>query len=339
MRTLFIQPFNDYTGSTRVLANIILQRYSLEDIAVICYGQKGFLSDIEGLKLYRFNYPRFLGRRIPIVSGLLQKLHMYLLVFLYLPFFDELYINTIVPVITAYIGILYRKPVTIHVHEKKLKLSFVASIRERLFVKVRAKKIFVSNYLSSYYPSVKNPIIEYNRLPKQFVSGVEVTPLQNRGLNKIIMLSSLQEEKGCSNYIKLAKLNPDFTFMFVCSATQAQIDDYFHNYEMPKNVVIYDRQSNIHPFLKQADLLLNMSNKDFIIETFGMTIIEGMAYGLPAIAPDAGGPLEIIEQGETGYCCDVRNLQEVSKYIKIILKGDYGRYMNNCLNHVKVFME
>jgi glycosyltransferase involved in cell wall biosynthesis len=36
-------------------------------------------------------------------------------------------------------------------------------------------------------------------------------------------------------------------------------------------------------------------------EQFGQVIVEGMACGLPAIAVDAYGPAEIVEDGETGW--------------------------------------
>ena len=61
---------------------------------------------------------------------------------------------------------------------------------------------------------------------------------------------------------------------------------------------------------------MNLSDPELCIETFGLTIIEGMAYGLPAIVPNVGGPTEIVLNGYNGYTIDVTNAAEIARILE-----------------------
>jgi glycosyltransferase involved in cell wall biosynthesis len=50
-------------------------------------------------------------------------------------------------------------------------------------------------------------------------------------------------------------------------------------------------------FIQQLDILVIPSTAP---EPFGLTALEGMAFGKPVIASDAGGPRDVVIPGETG---------------------------------------
>jgi sucrose-phosphate synthase len=59
-----------------------------------------------------------------------------------------------------------------------------------------------------------------------------------------------------------------------------------------------------------------------LTEPFGITLIEAAACGLPIIAPDDGGPLDIIENCECGVTVDTNNTEEIASAAKRIIVDD-----------------
>ena len=59
---------------------------------------------------------------------------------------------------------------------------------------------------------------------------------------------------------------------------------------------------------------------------------RGEAYGVPSIAPNIGGPIELIEDGYNGFCVDVTDAKVVAEKIKEVLGLDnYERFADNAL--------
>ena len=82
--------------------------------------------------------------------------------------------------------------------------------------------------------------------------------------------------------------------------------------------------------MHEADLVLNLSNPSLWVETFGLTLLEAMAYQLPVICPPVGGPIELVKNDENGFCIDSRNMDElIEKIIYILESGNYERLSKN----------
>jgi sucrose-phosphate synthase len=58
-----------------------------------------------------------------------------------------------------------------------------------------------------------------------------------------------------------------------------------------------------------------------LTEPFGITLIEAAACGLPIIAPNDGGPLDIIKNCECGVLVDTTNAQEIATAAKRIISN------------------
>ena len=338
-KILFIHQRNDFTGSTRVLANVIETEFSEQQVSIITIAGNGFLTSLPNVRIIPISYLVFRGKKIPFITSLLWQLQAWILTLYYGWNYNTFYINTIIPYYAAIIGRIYGKKIVYHVHEKFVTKSFYVTVAEYVFNHVKSKRIFVSEYLKKQYPAKANcySIVKYNTLPVSFLSKVKMIPIKNRELKNLLMITSLTKAKGIITYIEVAKRLPQYTFRLLISADMKTIMDFLHC-EVPNNMKIIPKQSDIHPFLRTSDLLLNLSIPSLCIETFGMTILEAMAYGIPAVVPNVGGPVELIINGYNGYCIDVTDVDAVSETIQKALSIKKYEYLaKNSIERLKSF--
>jgi glycosyltransferase involved in cell wall biosynthesis len=340
MSTLFFHRANDYTGSTRALANYLENEYSDNIVYVITtdiHG-KGFLSDLSNVRIKKVCYPTYKQKRIKFFSYLVSTIHIFWLAFRLGYRFNTFYINTINPYQAAIVGRIFKKNITYHVHEKFIDKGFEQRFLEWIFNKAEAKRIFVSKYVLEQYPKKDNSIVQYNKLTNSFLSSVIKNPINKRERKNIIMISALSKAKGIFNFIKLANLLPRFNFTLILNRSEVDINSFI-NIDCPYNLKLIPVQTDIHPFLQKTDLLLNLSIPSLSIDTFGLTIIEAMAYGIPAIVPNIGGPTELIIDGYNGYTVDVTDINQVShKVEKVLEKDTYTLMATNSLKRVSFFI-
>ena len=180
-------------------------------------------------------------------------------------------------------------------------------------------------------------------LPQNFVN--RLTPNFKTAFERktILMLGSLKLYKSPLEFIELAKRLPQFVFVLVISDTKENIDIFIEKYQINvyKNLTIYPRQNDVVPFYNQASLVLNLSDKKQVVETFGLTALEAMSAGLPVIVPTEGGIAEMVVDGENGYKIDVQNLNQIAECIKTILSDEtlYMELAQNALAYSKRFSE
>jgi glycosyltransferase involved in cell wall biosynthesis len=69
-------------------------------------------------------------------------------------------------------------------------------------------------------------------------------------------------------------------------------------------------------YYQRADILVNPS----FSESFGMSLIEGMASGLPVVATRIGGMIETVEHGKTGMLVNVGRSDELADAIRHLVE-------------------
>jgi len=330
-KIIAVHLLNDFSGSPLVFSQALegLQKAGHEVILHTSKNREGFLSKLK-LKSVYFPY-RFVANAWGRM--LLFTMSQVILFFQLLKYRNEdviIYVNTLLPFGAALAGKFMNKKVVYHLHEsyirpKQLKdfLRFIASnIADTVF--------YVSNYLSQVEPlkNVKSLVI-YNALPDEFVKQSEGFSYHMVQQDKfcVLMICSLKTYKGVHEFISLAQRHPNHRFELVLNASELEVQQFFSDEESSLNLFIYPAQRNLHPFYQRASLVVNLTNPALCIETFGLTLLEAMCYGVPVIAPPVGGPSEFVLEGVNGYTVDVRKMNELDITIENIASDQ-----KTCLN-------
>ncbi|TDL34753.1 N-acetyl-alpha-D-glucosaminyl L-malate synthase BshA [Jeotgalibacillus sp. S-D1] len=67
------------------------------------------------------------------------------------------------------------------------------------------------------------------------------------------------------------------------------------------------KQENLEELYSISDIMLLLSEK----ESFGLVALEAMACGVPCIGTNVGGIPEVIEDGVSGYICELGNIKSI----------------------------
>lgn len=141
----------------------------------------------------------------------------------------------------------------------------------------------------------------------------------------------LDERKGLYDYIKLAgKLPEQFQLMLVGLTEEEQK-------ALPKRIIGVKRTNGakeLAAYYSAADVLLSLSYE----ETFGLTIVEAMACGTPAIVYDNTAQPELITP-ETGKVVPMGDVDAVLSAIEEVCSKPKESYSAACRKHSLAYDE
>ena len=198
-----------------------------------------------------------------------------------------------------------------------------------------------SDYVREFYANYVWDTSFFNTLPNGVDSAL-FCPMEKEtakkelaehvGDNRILTtptvgyLSRVQSEKGASVYLKLAELNPHLLFLIA--------GPHFGRYqlrELPDNLVY----AGFHPREKlpivynafDVYCFLSMSGE----ETFGLTVLEAMACGVPPIVPNFDGVPSVV--GDAGLIADAENFdQDIGTLVSYPSPIDFSEKINLLLS-------
>ena len=305
---VFCHLLNDYSGSPKVLSQVI-QACQNNEYGIELYtgrSEDGFLSNITSNHHFYF-YKRFENKYLTLVTFTASQVSLFIKLLRFRNQEVIFYINTMLPFGAALAGKLMGRPVYYHVHETMVQPPLLKRFLRYIVQKTATKVIFVSRSVQAAesFPNKEQSIV-YNALSGDYVEAKDHGCYQwkNEGKFTVLMLCSLKAYKGINEFVEIArqcKRQKEISFTLILNAEQSEIDLYFSKIALPSNIILLSRQVNPIPFYQQSSLLLNLSRVDECVETFGLTIIEAMAFGIPVIVPPVGGPVEIVTEGVEGY--------------------------------------
>ena len=322
---------NDYSGSPNILSLVIKGMIEKGYQAELYTSSttEGFLSGIEGVVYHRVFYRFTRNKFSTLILFTSVQLRYFFATLKYSG--DEnivFYLNTILPFGAALGASLSRKEIIYHIHENPARKNILHKLAISVFLKRTSKAIFVSDYLyNSYKLDSRKKFLVYNSLSPQFV---EISEKHKTGFNQngeILMLCSLKAYKGVRIFLELARELHNHNFTLVLNASLKDIHVFFKHDNIPSNLKLLNAMDNdVHYFYSRSHLVMNLSVPGLCYESFGLTILESMAYGIPVIVPPAGGIAELGQDGFNGYKVDPRDMNCLIERINLIFSS-----MNNYL--------
>ena len=147
----------------------------------------------------------------------------------------------------------------------------------------------------------------------------------------LAVASGFEERKGIYDFVKLSKMLPnDYQLLLVGTSDNDKR-------VLPNNVIAVTRANGgaeLAAFYSAADVLLSLSYE----ETFGLTIIEAMSCGTPAIVYDNTAQPELITP-ETGLVVANGNVEGAKKAIEEVCSKGKENYSKACREHALEYDE
>lgn len=325
---IFFHLLNDNSGSPVVLRETIraLSDSSNDNILFVGSQGRGCLEDA-GVPIKRYWYRRSRWRIVTLFTFFLSQIFLYrALSRAKLPQDAIVYVNTLLPFGAALWAHWNSRRVVYHIHETSISPAPFRHFLVAIVEKTAIHAFYVSEDHKSRMPirGVPTAVIPNFVEPGIAAAGLAspYTP-RDAGMFNVLMLASPRDFKGIPEFLKLARslsVRTDIRFTLVLNADATEIARYLPDDQRPQNLAVFPRTNTPSYFYAQASVIVNLARTDQWIETFGLTLIEGMAFGLPAIAPPVGGPVEIITHGQNGYLIDSRD--HAALYEHIILLAD-----------------
>lgn len=296
---------------------------------VICLfgkGENAKYLEKRGIHVHCFGFKKYnLIWKLPVLSIFLRKEKVDIV-------HSQLFLSHLIGQTAAIMAGIPFKIMHVHTIESKHKgfaglilKSIIKSIDMIISVSLAAEKTF-----KEIYPYFKG-------MSRVIYNGIDVSEFKARvkssnytkdkfGLNKgdfcAITVANLKWQKGHKYLVEAAGLlnDPSIHFLIVGDGPEKEaLNDLIHRNKLEKQFIFLGKREDVPELLVLADILILPS----VLEGFGICILEAFAGGVPVLATNIYGILEIAENGENAILVPPATPRELAEAI-IRLKNDHG---------------
>ena len=221
----------------------------------------------------------------------------------------------------AIAGRLMGKRIVYHCHENAWVKGRVYKELSRIMTWIADEIICVSEYQRNTLHSKRHTTVVYNSVGDKFRGKLIFDPDKAFDRKEIIMVCSAKLYKGIKEFMAVAALMPQYHFTLILNIKEEEKNRFLkcNNVKPTDNVNVISRVENIAEYYNKSSIVMNLSNRNLIIETYGLTVSEGLCAGLPCIVPVIGGVRELIVEGRNGFHIDSSHVEEIASKIDYLL--------------------
>ena len=336
----FIHLYNDFSGSPRVFKDFIdsiaSEKY-VSSVNVLTSRHQGFLTNKKYNNINVF-YKIGLSKTLKLFYFLLFQISLFFKLYSCLiknKLSDRgaiIFVNTMLPFSSAFAARIFGVKVIYYIHETSISPQLLKKFLRFNIKSFASNIIYVSNYLADAEPFDNvNSFVLHNGLRNDFLLGENFNldfKFKNRN---ILFVGSLKKYKGIEIFVNLAKILSNFKFTAALNCEKNEFKSYVNSNGFPNNLELLHKPPNLSRLYAEAFTVVNLSLVEEWIETFGLSILEGMSYGTPVIVPCVGGQLDYVTD-ECGLIIDSTKIDEICCYLTE-LSNSYDRWLlcsNTC---------
>ena len=324
-RILFVQYRDNLSGAPRVLADAV--RWALDagiEAEILTSPTEGFLHGVQGASLHhlrsrfgqagaRPGWMHFAWMQVEASVEVLKARKRGC---------DGVWFNTLFHPLPLLVAALVFPLRVVHLHEapRPRWLGRILGLPVRL---ASTHALFVSRF------AMRGGRLAGGTKARLVPNGVPSLPdpgsVQDRfRQRRAVLVASLVLFKGTHAFVALARRCPDIAFRIALDASESEVRAFLGP-DLPSNLELLCGQHDRARLFGDASVVVNATLPRLREETFGLTVAEAQGWGIPAIVPPAGGIVELVDDGISGFVRDPEDTAAMETALRELL-SDESRY-------------